>query len=212
MPEQETRSEPAASRPNSEALPFSELPKRERRKRAAMTAFTIFHLLAVLVGGAVKEFKDHFVYLFGAYEEGFRMTNSWGMFGKPPTATHIVIEGETAERKWVVLSTTRAQDRTFFERIRDVRMRKLQGKLAEKADRNRLGQPMLAHFCALGEERNLKLQSVRVVHQQHQELGDDGKETKAASSSVVLRRSCVGPKERVISELPRFVPAGRTDL
>jgi hypothetical protein len=205
MAERERGATPDADDARSaEPVPFHALGKWERHKRAALTAFTLYHMLAMIVGGSVDSVKNRFVWVFGAYDEGLRMTNSWGMFGKAPVATHVHIEGETADRRWIVLSTTRAQDRTWFERVRDVRIRKIQGKLADEGDRNRLGQPMLAFFCRLSQEKGLGLRMVRIVNEQHRELDDGGRERKAASSATVLRRQCLerNPSPRLVPGVP----------
>jgi hypothetical protein len=206
MAERESGGTPDADRAGpAEPVPFHALGRWERHKRAALTAFTLYHMLAMIVGGSVDSVKNRFVWVFGAYDEGLRMTNSWGMFGKAPVATHVRIEGETADRRWVVLSTTRAQDRTWFERIRDVRIRKIQGKLADDADRNRLGQPMLAFFCRLSVEEESGLRMVRIVNEQHRELDDDGRELRAASTTTVMRRSCLERSQpaRLVPGVPR---------
>lgn len=192
MAERESGGTPDAERAGpTEPAPFHALGRWERHKRAALTAFTIYHMVAMIVGGSVDSVKNRFVWVFGAYDEGLRMTNSWGMFGKAPVATHVRIEGDTADRRWVVLSTTRAQDRTWFERIRDVRIRKIQGKLADEGDRNRLGQPILAFFCRQSLEEGAGLRMVRIVNEQHRELDDDGREQKESSTTTVMRRSCL---------------------
>ncbi len=169
----------------NEAVPFHMLPRRKRLVRAALSAFTLYHVFAMLVNGAAPEFKNHLVYAFGAYDEALKMTNSWGMFGKPPTATHVIIEGES-EGSWRLLSSTRASDRSWRDRVRDLRLRKIQGKLADPADRARLGNHLLAYAC----RSNPGIRTVRLVHEQHEERDDAGEVTKKASKSTVLRKSC----------------------
>jgi hypothetical protein len=207
MAERERGGSPDADDTRSaEPLPFHALGTWERHKRAALTAFTLYHMLAMIVGGSVDSVKNRFVWVFGAYDEGFRMTNSWGMFGKPPVATHVHVEGETGDRRWTVLSTTRAQDRTLFERVRDVRIRKIQGKLADEGDRNRLGQPVLAYFCRLSEAEGLGIRTVRIVNEQHAELDDTGRERKPASTATVMRRSCLERGAQLGRRAPGSIP------
>lgn len=148
----------------------------------------------MLVNGAATEVKSHLVWVFGAYDDAFKMTNSWGMFGKPPTATHVIIEGEASDGSWQLLSSTRASDRSWHDRVRDLRLRKIQGKLADSGDRARLGGFILGHACRTNEG----IRTVRLVHEQHEERDDAGNVTKKPSKSTVLRQSC-GPAAQASS-------------
>ena len=89
-------------------LLYRELSKKQRLIRGALTAFTLYHLVAMVIGGAIKEVKQPFAPVLEAYDEGFRMVNSWGMFGKAPSSTHVVLEAEMRDGQKVLLSTTRA--------------------------------------------------------------------------------------------------------
>jgi hypothetical protein len=93
---------PMAQKP----LLYRELPKKQRLIRGALTAFTLYHLIAMLIGGAIKEVKRPFAPVLEAYDEGFRMVNSWGMFGKAPSSTHVVLEAEMRDGQKTLLSTT----------------------------------------------------------------------------------------------------------
>jgi hypothetical protein len=172
---------------------YRELDRRGRIVRAAATAFTIYHLAAVLHGGAVPAVRKALKPVFGFYADGLRMTNSWGMFGKPPTTTNVTIEGDTKDKRGIVLSTTRAPDRTWFERIRDVRIRKIQSKLADDGDRARLGQAHLAYWCKHPPPGAGELVAVRAVNQIHELRDDEGTVTREASQRTVLTRRCTGP-------------------
>jgi len=172
---------------------FRELDFKRRMVRAALIAFTIYHVVAMLAGGATKDVKRTFAYVFGGYDEGLRMTNSWGMFGKPPTSTHVTIEGELMDGSKVVLSTTRASDRTAFERLRDVRIRKIQGKLTDGGDRTRWGLHYLDHFCRWSRARGKELKSVKAVNQIHATFDDAGQQKRKPSTQTLISKSCQPP-------------------
>ncbi|NUP05935.1 MAG: hypothetical protein HOW73_07745 [Polyangiaceae bacterium] len=169
---------------------YRELDFKGRMARAAITAFTLYHLVAMLVGGGTKEIKRPFQYVMGFYDEGLRMTNSWGMFGKPPGATHVVVEGVKPDGTTIQLATTRAADRTFIERIRDVRMRKIQGKLTDLQDRTRWGGPYLDYFCRDAKAKGLELKSVRIINQIHELKDDAGKVKRKPSTVTLTTRTC----------------------
>lgn len=179
---------------------YRELPPTLRWRRGLLTAFTLYHLGAVLAGGAVEPIREWFEPVFGFYEQGLRMTNTWGMFGKRPVSTHVRIEGETRDGRRVLLSSTRADDHSVFERVRDARIRKLQGKLADEGDRNRWGQAYLDYFCRDARARGLELAAVRAENEIHETRDDAGRVDRRASTRTVLYRSC---------SLPRTAAPGR---
>lgn len=178
---------------------YRELPASLRWRRGLLTAFTLYHLGAVLVGGAVESIREGFEPVYGFYEQGLRMTNTWGMFGKRPVSTHVRIEGETRDGQRVLLSSTRADDRTLYERVRDTRIRKLQGKLADEGERNRWGQAYLDYFCRDARARGLDLVAVRAENDIHETRDDAGRIDRRASTRTVLYRSCLLP----LSALPQ---------
>jgi hypothetical protein len=174
---------------------FRELDTRGQLKRSIIIVFTAIHLGALLVGGAIPSVRNAFRPILGFYSDGLRMSNSWGMFGKPPNATHIVVEAVMRDGKTHVLSTTNARDRTTYERIRDVRIRKIQSKLAELADRTRFGGAYLDYFCRLAiATYGNAVRDVRARNEVHELRDDQNKVTRQPSSNIVLSRRCSDPK------------------
>lgn len=190
----ESRSEVVAQSPEVPAGPtlYRDLPFRGRMLRAAGIAFTIYHLGAVLAGGAVAGVKRFFEPVLGFYADGLRMTNSWGMFGKPPNTTHVRIEIDTKTERNVQVATTSAKGRTLFERIRDTRIRKIQGKLTDEGDRNRFGQPFLDYFCRNPPAGHTDVRVVRAINDIHELRDDDGNVTREPSSRILFTRRCAG--------------------
>lgn len=189
---------------------FRELDPRERRARAALLAFTIYHLSAVLLGGTIATFRRYFDPVVGFYSEGLRMTNTWGMFGRPPTTTNVLIEADRKDGTRLVLATTRASDRTLLERVRDVRVRKIQAKLAEEGDRQRFGQPFLDYYCrqgkiTVGEE----LRAVRAVEIVHEVKNDDGVVTRRESKKTLLTRRCADRLGPIVPPKSNLLPSFR---
>ncbi len=194
---------------------YRELGKKQRWLRGAITAFTIYHVVAMLVGGAVGSVKQKVALVFEGYDEGLRMTNSWGMFGKPPTTTHVTVEADLADGSNVVLSTTRAADRTLFERLRDSRIRKIQAKLAEPADRVRFGPAYLDYFCRLAwTQHGAQVTNIRATNHFHETRNDDGSIRRKPSSLPVLARPCTGghPGRLWIPPAPKGVSTSENEL
>ena len=92
---------------------FRELDRKGKAVRIVAVLFLILHITALLVGGALPKIRAVFTPVIGLYTDALKMTNSWGMFGKPPTSTNIHIEGVRANGSFVVLSTTDAHQRTL---------------------------------------------------------------------------------------------------
>lgn len=176
----------------SEPKLYRDLPFRGRMLRAAGIAFTIYHLGAVLAGGAVPGVRKIFEPVLGFYADGLRMTNSWGMFGKPPNTTHVRIEIDTKTERNVAVATTSAKGRTLFERIRDTRIRKIQGKLTDEGDRNRFGQHFLDYFCRNPPPGLSDVRVVRAINDIHELRDDGGKVTRTAETRVLFTRRCAG--------------------
>ncbi len=193
--------EPAARAPQPTELPT--LSRRARWLRGAATAFTIYHLTAVLLGGAVPSVRRHFAPLFGFYQDGLKMTNSWGMFGKPPLTDNVIVEAEQKDGTKVIVSTTRASDRPLFERIRDVRIRKIQAKLADGNDRNRIGMSYLDYFCRKGRAEGRDLRGVRAIEIVHELRDDRGNVTRRPGQKTILTRWCGDTTRPVVKPAPK---------
>lgn len=188
-------------------LLYRELGKKQRMIRGALTAFTLYHVVAMLIGGTINDIKRPVAVVFQAYDEGFRMTNSWGMFGKPPTTTHVLLEAEKADGTKILLSTTRAGDRTWFERLRDLRIRKIQSKLTENDDRVRWGTAYLDYFCRLARaEYGPDVKAVRATEQIHETKDRADKVTRKASTQLLVSKDCAAGRRSGVSSPLRTLP------
>lgn len=181
----------SASSPGGPRI-FRELDPKGKALRIVVILFLILHITALLVGGALPKIRAVFTPVIGLYTDALKMTNSWGMFGKPPTSTNIHIEGVRANGSFVVLSTTDAHQRTLGERIVDTRMRKFEGRLAEPADLKKFGDTFLDYFCRTGKDRVPDLREVRVRNVLHETKDDNDVVTRAASSTIIASRRCDG--------------------
>ncbi len=73
-----------------------------------------------------------------------------GMFSKPPDPTDVIVMGVLDDGRRIELSHTDAQRRDWFGRITDVRLRKIQNRLATPEERSAWGKQYLAYFCRAG--------------------------------------------------------------
>ncbi len=181
---------------------FGELDRRGKVVRLFAVAFAILHLGAMLVGGAIDPIKKVFHPILGFYSDALRMSNAWGMFGKPPTSTQVEVEAALADGTVVQVSTTDAHGKSWLERVRDARVRKILGRLAEDADRGRLAGPFLDYACREAARSHPDVREVRARNLLHELRDDEGKVTRRASTSILFVRRCGrGP------EPPRKIPS-----
>jgi hypothetical protein len=169
---------------------YAELDLRGRLVRLLGALALTYHLAAVLVAGAAGRPRELLGPYFHFYGSGLRMTDSWGMFGKPPVTTNVVVEGEERPGVFVPLVSSRADDRSTLERLRDVRIRKIQTKLTDAGDRKRWGDAYLDYFCAHHAPLALRPRRVRAVEIVHELRDERGAVTRPASTRIVQVRSC----------------------
>jgi len=187
---------------------FRHLDRRGKVIRVGAIAFAILHIGATLIGGAIAPIRHFFSPIVGFYSDGLRMANAWGMFGKPPNSTHVAIEAVLPNGKVFLVSTTDPHARPFLDRIRDARIRKFEGKLAEEGDRVRIGAQFLDYYCRSAKESLGEIQEMRVRNYLHETRDDDGKITRQASNSIVFVRRC-GEKPSVSGVRPPAGPLSR---
>jgi hypothetical protein len=158
-----------------------------RSKVGLCVTFVAFHVGVTLVRGAETSLRDPALEVTGWYSEGLRMATSWGMFSRAPDPTDVVVMGVLDDGRRVELSHTDPQRRDWFGRIRDVRLRKIQNKLANPEDRAAFGKGYLEYFCRTGfEGKRLKRAELELV--------------KHPADATLETPSNPAPRERVQSQ------------
>lgn len=173
---------------------FKELDRKGKVLRIVTIAFLVLHLTALLVGGAIPKIRNFFTPAIGFYADAIKMTNSWGMFGKPPNSTNVQIEGVRTNGAIVVLSTTDGHKRSWWERIVDSRMRKFEGRLTEPGDLKRLGDAFFDYYCREGKKKFDDLRDVRIRNIVHETKNDDDAVTREATTTILTSRACDRPQ------------------
>jgi len=168
---------------------FRELDTKGKVVRALAGGFLVLHLTAMFVGGSIDEVQAAFKPYIGFYASGLRMTNSWGMFGKPPTSTNVRIEAVKRDGSTVELSSTDAHGHSLWDRIHDARIRKFEGRIAE-GERG-LADPTLAYFCRYAQTHTPEgLVQVRAMSVLHELRDDDDKVTRTPSTELLALYPC----------------------
>jgi hypothetical protein len=156
--------QPGSGGPTKLLSRYRELPLLERLKVGSCVAFVAFHVSVTLLRGANTSLRDPALEFIGWYSEGLRMATTWGMFSKPPDPTDVIVMGVLDDGRRIELSHTDAQRRDWFGRITDVRLRKIQNRLATPEERSAWGKQYLAYFCRAGAgEGRLKRVEIELV-------------------------------------------------
>lgn len=172
--------------------PWARLPAGGKLRRAAAIVFFTWHAVAMVAMGASPPIRRVASRVFGFYGERMKMTNTWGMFSKRPSSTHVRVEAVDARGGVHLLATTEAHGKSVIERFRDARLRKIQAKLGAKKSRDRFGAAYLDGWCRVEGTHVPDVRETRAVQVIHELRDDRGRVTREAEEKVVLRRSC-GP-------------------
>jgi hypothetical protein len=156
--------------------------------RRAATLFLAWHGAAVLVTGAAPSIKDPLWPLFGWYGEGLAMTNTWGMFGKPPRVDEVLVIAKQRDGTSYELSTNWTSERDIVARIFDARLRKIQTQVVEDELRPRLAEHFLRYFCRSATERDPSVTSVELRLVQP----PGGSDPLPPGTHSILERRCDG--------------------
>lgn len=168
-----------------------------RLRQSAAAALVIVHLGAALLGGTLPIMKDPLWPLVAWYADGLLMSNTWGMFSRPPSQDEVRVVGEREGGPTLILATTVPRQQSWMERVRDVRLRKIQSRLAKEDARREYGDVYLAYFCREAGLREVRLE----LHPPH---------AAAERGRVLASRRCTAgePKPpRVRRAAPRAVGA-----
>lgn len=138
--------------------------------------FIAFHLAAMLLRNAPFAVRDPVWPLFGAYADGLRMADSFGVFARYTSDKSVVVQGVTRQGERLLLSHSSPAQRKLV----DARITKIQRRFIHEDMRELYGRAYLAYFCRAGE-RAAELERVEL------ELQAEG---AATGSEVVLGVEC----------------------
>ncbi|HMJ10482.1 MAG TPA: hypothetical protein VK524_03695, partial [Polyangiaceae bacterium] len=104
---------------------------RPLRNTAAM-ALVVLHVSAALLAGALPIIRDRLWPLVAWYADGLCMVNTWGMFARPPSKDDVRVVGVRADGSPLLLASSASRGPGWRGLVLDVRLRKIQGKLAKE--------------------------------------------------------------------------------
>lgn len=176
--------------------PWKGLSRAGKLRRAFAIGFFTWHVVAMVAMGAGPPVRRAASRVVGFYGDRLKLTNTWGMFSKRPSSTHVRVEAVDARGGVHLLSTTEAHGKSVIERFRDARLRKIQSKLGSKKSRDRFGAAYLDGWCKVEGAHIPDVRETRALQVVHELRDDRGRVTREAEEKVVLRRSCGPAKAR----------------
>jgi hypothetical protein len=153
-------------------------PRLRRWLTKLAVAFTVLHLTAMLVRGSPLPIRDRLWPYFSFYGDGLRMATTYGMFARESSGISVAVHGVLPSGERKLLSHSSGRDRTFWQSIVDVRLRKIQRYLIDDGVRAAIGQSHLRYFCREGLEQGLAIERAEL------EL------LRPSGRQVVLSRDC----------------------
>jgi hypothetical protein len=111
------------------------------------------------------------------------MAETWGMFSRPPEDIQVFVYGVDERGGRVELATSNARQRKLWNRVVDVRMRKMQTRLVEEGHRNAWGKHYLDYYCRQHAEET-RFQRVEL------ELLRAQPDSSRSTGEVMLRVDC----------------------
>jgi len=109
----------------------------------------------MLLRGLPPKLRDRVWPAFFWYGDGLRMTNTWGMFSRPPLNTQVNVIGVTRSGERITLSGVQQSTKGLRQRVVDLRLRKIQSRLQEPEVRDHWGEDYLRYFCRAEGSRAL---------------------------------------------------------
>jgi hypothetical protein len=130
-------------------------PALARARTAFVALFVVWHFGAMLAVGAPEPIHGFFWPVVEWYAEGLRMANRFGMFSRPPKKVVLVVVGVRRDRSELELATSASGDRSFWGRIVDARLRKVQDRLLDEGARRLWGDSYLRWFCRSSKDQGI---------------------------------------------------------
>lgn len=119
-----------------------------------------------------------------------RLGSHWRMFVGEARFGDILLETETASGDRYQLENFRWEGKSWWERAKDGRLRKLQARLKQKPNRRRWGVHYLAFVCRTYSQELPDISTIEIIRTKPLVLDDAGKRRSRPSRKVVARFNC----------------------
>jgi hypothetical protein len=119
-----------------------------------------------------------------------RLGSNWRMFVGEARFGHILLETELANGDRYQLESFRWEGKSRWERAKDLRLRKMQAQLKQKAQRRRWGRHYLSYVCSSYKHELPELSTIEIIRSKPLILDDAGKRRSRPSRQVIARFNC----------------------
>lgn len=186
---------PSAASSPTRAPRWRELGPLGKLARVATAAFVAtFLTLGVAKALPKKHWLEQRVAPLEAKTSPLRLRSNWRMFITEARFGHILLETELpahgGRRERYQLESFRWEGKSWWERARDQRLRKMQAKLKQKGERMRWGRHYLSYVCETYGRELPDISTIEVILGKPMILDDRGKRRSRPSRTVIARFDC----------------------
>lgn len=162
--------------------------------KLARVATAVFVATFVTLGVARALPKEHWIKERVAPLEAkispLRLGSHWRMFVGEARFGDIVLETELGNGDRYQLESARWEGKSWWERAKDLRLRKLQARLKQEGNRRRWGRHYLSFVCRTYGQELPDLSTIEVIRTKPLILDDAGKRRSRPSRTVIARFDC----------------------
>lgn len=119
-----------------------------------------------------------------------RLSSPWRMFVGEARFGYIVLQTETANGDLYEVESFRWEGKSWWDRARDSRLRKIQSKLKQKGQRKRWGHHYLSYVCETTMRELPDISSVVVIRGRPLILDENGKRRSRPYRQVIATFDC----------------------
>lgn len=162
--------------------------------KLARLASVVFIATFVTLGVARALPNEHWikqrVATLEAKASPLRLGSHWRMFVGEARFGDILLETELGNGDRYQLENFRWDGKSWWERAKDLRLRKMQARLKQKGNRKRWGRHYLSFVCRTYEQELPDLSTIEIIRTKPLILDDEGKRRSRPSRKVIATFDC----------------------
>jgi hypothetical protein len=162
--------------------------------KLARLATAVFVMTFVTLGVAKALPPEHWIKQRVAPLEAktsmLRLGSNWRMFVGEARFGDIVLETEIGDGERYQLENFRWEGKSWWERAKDGRLRKMHARLKDKAQRRRWGRHYLSYVCRTYRSDLPDISTIEVIRTKPLILDDKGKRRSRPSRTVLATYDC----------------------
>jgi hypothetical protein len=162
--------------------------------KLARVATAVFVATFLTLGVAKALPKEHWiserVRPLEAKTSSLRLGSNWRMFVGEARFGDIVLETETGDGDRYQLENFRWEGKSWWERAKDSRLRKMQARLKQKQARRRWGVHYLSFICRTYRQELPDISTIEIIRTKPLILNDEGKRRSRPSRTVIASFDC----------------------